>query len=252
MARKETKTLLTGGTGSLGQAIMQLKVIPNILSPRRGELDITEPQSIRKFITYHHVGAVVHCAALARMRVCENDPIGAINTNIIGTANVVKEVIRYETTNHTTIRFIHVSTDGVYESTRGNYSEKDPTIPYNMYGWTKLGAETSVHLLRNFCIIRTRFFNPKKIKFQNAATDIFTSSIPIDKLAGAIGKLLTSDFIGTINIGDTKLSEYVRYKTYVPSIKPCSRKDIIKHQNFQLAKDASMNIQLWRMLQMSL
>ena len=222
MARKEIRTLLTGGTGSLGQAIVQLKVIPNILSPRRGELDITEPQSIRKFITYHHVGAVVHCAALARMRVCENDPIGAINTN------------------------------GVYESTRGNYSEKDPTIPYNMYGWTKLGAETSVHLLRNFCIIRTRFFNPKKIKFQNAATDIFTSSIPIDKLAGAIGKLLTSDFIGTINIGDTKLSEYVRYKTYVPSIKPCSRKDIIKHQNFQLAKDASMNIQLWRMLQMSL
>ncbi len=50
------------------------------------------------------------------------------------------------------IRFVYISTDGVYVGTKGNYSEEDETAPYNIYGWTKLGGELVVRALPNFCV----------------------------------------------------------------------------------------------------
>ena len=44
---------------------------------------------------------------------------------------------------------------------------------YNYYGLTKLMGEFSVRTLSNFCIIRTRFFDPDNIPFAESANDIF-------------------------------------------------------------------------------
>jgi len=158
----------------------------------------------------------------------------------------VRSIITMEDQKEKKIRFIHISTDGVYSSKKGNYSEKSATIPYNNYGWSKLGAECAVRLLSNYAIIRTRFFDPDNIPFVNSAKDIFTSSIPLSELVKAIHLLLYSKFIGIINVGDVKMSEFDRYKEYKPSLKFCKRDDITKDLNFEIAKDASMNCDLWQ------
>ena len=243
-----TNILLTGGSGKLGTYITNSKLFNNIFNPSRDILDITKPTTIKQIFECKKSDAVIHCAALARMSICEGDPGRAINVNIVGTSNLVKQVIEAEKRHQKRIRFVHISTDGVYPSVRGKYSEKDKTIPYNIYGWTKLGAECVVRTLTNHCIIRTRFFDPNQIEFEKSATDIFTSSMPISNLVKAIKKVLMLDFVGTVNIGCPRLSDFDRYRKYKKTLKPCTREDIVKDLPFQIAKDASMNCSLWESL----
>ena len=137
--------LLTGASGTLGKKIISLNKAQKFLAPSKDILDITKPETIRKFLDDNKIDAVIHCAAMARMRECEENPTAAIETNIIGTCNIVTEIMRKEKKSGNQIRFAHISTDGVYPGTKGNYSEKSETIPYNTYGWTKLGAECAVN-----------------------------------------------------------------------------------------------------------
>ncbi len=248
---KYNNILLTGASGNLGKKIIQLNKANkfNLLAPPRAILDITKPETIKKFFDNNEFDAVIHCAAMARMKECHENPDRAIETNIIGTSNLVVEAIRKERKIKKNIRFVHMSTDGVYASTDGNYSETSPTIPYNTYGWTKLGAECAVRALKNHCIIRTNFFEPENIKFNESATNAYTSKVTVDYIAQAVLKMLNNDFIGTINIGKEKMPDYDNYKRYKPSLKPCKLKDIQKTVPFILPGDASMDISLWKKIE---
>jgi dTDP-4-dehydrorhamnose reductase len=240
--------LLTGGSGTLGRQIIETKIFENLLTPSREEVDLTKPESINKYLRNNNVDCVINSAALARMAACQETPIEAIMTNIIGTSNLVNSIIRMEERKQSTMRFIHISTDGVYSSINGNYSEKGPTIPYNRYGWSKLGAECSVNMLSNCVIVRTRFYNPDTIQFTDSADDIYTSSMPVNELIEAISYLVNSDYVGTINVGDVRMSEYDRYKKYKPLLKTCKRSDIEKKLNYAIASDASMDCGQWQRL----
>ena len=246
---KYNQILLTGGTGSLGKAIVKSGHFRDVLSPSREILDILKPETIEDFLNKHDIDVVIHCAALARLRECEESPAKSIETNIIGTSNLVKGIINKEDKAKKKIRIIHISTDGVYDGATGNYSEKSATIPCNKYGWTKLGAECAVNLLSDFCIIRTRFFDPSNIKFDKSAVDAYTSKITAPELAKAIKIMLESDFVGTINIGGKRISDYDAYKEYKPSIKPCKFEEILKETSFPMTKDASMDIGLWKKIE---
>ncbi|MFC1646015.1 SDR family oxidoreductase, partial [Candidatus Omnitrophota bacterium] len=226
---KNKKILLTGASGHLGKAILGLSRPFHFLYPGVDIFDITKPSLLERYFKQHKFDAIINCAALARMGECEKNPLKAVETNIIGTANLVMAVINMQDKLNTTIRFIHISTDGVYPGKTGNYAEKDRTIPYNIYGWTKLAAECAVNLLSDFCIIRTSFFDPKNIRFDCSATDLYSSKLPINYLAKAILTMLESCFIGTINIGGKRQSDYDKYKKFKPSLKRCKGVDILKN-----------------------
>ena len=243
---KYKNILLTGASGELGKAIATSYIFPSLLAPSREILDITKPSTIKKLLYNNDFDAVIHCAAMARMKECEENPAKAIETNIIGTSNLVNAVINKEMELGKKIRFVHMSTDGVYPGIDGNYSEKDKTMPYNTYGWTKLGAECAVNALSNFCIIRTSFFDPENIKFEDAATDAYSSKAPINYVVKAISKLLNSSFTGTINVGRERRSDYEHYMEFKPEIKKCNLADIKKTISFMMYKDASMNTGLWK------
>ena len=101
-------------------------------------------------------------------------------------------------------------------------------------------------MLENYVVIRTRFFDKANIKFKTAATDIYTSMIEVQNLAKEIKKISLNKFIGVINIGDKRKSDFENYKKFKPNIKPCKRKDILKNLSFKIAKDASMNLSLFK------
>ena len=68
--------------------------------------------------------------------------------------------------------------------------------------------------------------------------------IEVKDLAKEIKKISKKKFIGVINIGKRRKSDFENYRTFKPDIKPCKRKDILKTLKFKIAKDASMNLAL--------
>lgn len=240
--------LLTGASGKLGQAICQSGLFPNLLSPTHKEMDIIDHKTVDSFFEKYSIDTVIHAAALARMAECEKDPSRALKTNTLGTLNMVTAILEKEKKRQKNIRMIYISTDGVYAGKKGNYSEHDETIPYNMYGWTKLGGECAVRMLSNYCIIRTSFFDPTTIRFDTSAIDSYSSKMPLSKLVEAIAKLVQSNFIGVINIGDERKSDYERFKFFKKDLKPCTQKDILTSVSFPMAEDASLNCKLWEKL----
>lgn len=249
MSKQSNSILLTGSSGQLGQAIVSSGLFRGLLTPSRKELDIAKELSVLDYFEKNNFCAVIHAAALARMALCEKDPAQAINVNILGSINLVKAVLKKELTSQQKIYFMYISTDGVYPGTEGHYKETDPTVPYNKYGWTKLAGECAVHLLSQFCIVRTRFFVPKNLKFDSCATDSYTSSLPVADFVKALATLCKKRFMGIINIGGNRVSDFERMKSIKPNIRPCLIDDILKDTPFLLSRDASLDTALWRQIE---
>ena len=53
-------------------------------------MDITDKKSIEQYFNEHAIDSIIHCAAIARMTICHDNPKEAIKVNIIGTSNLVK------------------------------------------------------------------------------------------------------------------------------------------------------------------
>ena len=215
--KQPNKILLLGGTGKLGKEIIKSRLFDQIYFPSKKICNLLDKESIKIILDDFKPTHIINCAALARRRLCENQPKEAISINIIGTSQLVQSILEFSTKNKEP-RLLHISTDAVYHCGEGNYDELDPTIPICNYGWSKLAAECSVRLLNNFLIIRTRFFNPDDIPFKDAANDIITSSIPISKLVNYIHKLISVDYVGVLNIGDKSQSDFEKYKMHKPDI----------------------------------
>lgn len=148
MILSEQEILITGGTGSLGKALVkELKTNYSVKGIRifsRDELkqakmkqeliemgidknvafiigDVRDKDRIE--LATRGVSIIIHAAAMKRIEICELNPLEAINTNILGTENVLLAAIKNQVS-----KAILISTDkAVY--------------PINLYGITKAAAE---------------------------------------------------------------------------------------------------------------
>ena len=231
-----------GGTGTLGSQIIKSKIFLNLKYPTKNKLNILNKKKIEKYLVINNISLIIHCAALARVKKCELDKNKAKKINVIGTENIVNSIIKVKKNNKRDIKLVFISSDAVYSSVKGNYKETDRLSPYNVYGWTKLKGEKIVKKLKNFIIIRTRFFDKKKIPFKYSATNIYTSSLEVNKLIKFISKLINKNFQGIINVGGPKISDYKKYKKYKKNLLPCDKSKILNELNFKIATDASLNI----------
>ncbi|MDO8618053.1 MAG: sugar nucleotide-binding protein [Candidatus Uhrbacteria bacterium] len=234
--------LLTGGSGKLGTAIRQSGLFPNLSAPSHQELDITNEDAVMRYMETNEFEGVIHTAALVSIEKCEKNPIEGITVNLGGTSNLVRAVLR----KNPNLRFIHISTDQLYGGKGGNHKETDPLIPYQKYGWTKLGAECSVNLLPNACLVRTAFFVPDYIPFDESPDDMYSSKLPVAEVAKNIFFLYSSDITGPINIGSPRMSSYERFSKYKPSLKKISFRDV-KNQldDVPIGVDTSLDSSKW-------
>ena len=142
---KDKVILITGGTGSFGKKFTKIaldeKQPKKVIIFSRDELKQHEMSmhgfdhpSMRYFIgdvrdrerlvrAMHGVDIVVHAAALKQVPTCEYNPMEAIKTNIMGTANVVEAALDAGVK-----KVMTISTDKAVN-------------PVNLYGATKLAAE---------------------------------------------------------------------------------------------------------------
>tara|TARA_B100001175_G_scaffold240314_1_gene206653 strand:+ start:230 stop:970 length:741 start_codon:yes stop_codon:yes gene_type:complete len=232
----KNKILVLGGSGQLGSYLKTKRYFKGHCFPTKKTLDITKKSILKKYIEDNKINLILNCAAIARMRECEKNRKNAYNVNVKGCKNLVAVIKELPDKN---IKLVHISSDAVYPSIHGNYSEKSKLKPYNFYGKTKILSEKIIKKLNNFIIIRTRFFIKNNIKFNTAAIDSYTSSIEVNKLIKYIIILIKKNFKGTINVGGKRVSDYKLYKKY-KKIKICFHSDIQSKLDFKISKDASM------------
>jgi dTDP-4-dehydrorhamnose reductase len=134
------KILLTGRTGQIGSELLRLlPEIGEVVAPDRQELDLLNPDSIRRAVREIRPEFIVNAAAFTAVDAAETqEPCAhAINASAPG--------ILAEEAKKIGAAVIHYSTDYVFDgSKRTPYDEADSAAPINVYGKTKLAGEQAV------------------------------------------------------------------------------------------------------------
>jgi dTDP-4-dehydrorhamnose reductase len=146
--------LITGKNGQLGNELQVLaSSYPqyNFLYTDIAELDITDSKLVSDFFEEFKPVACINAAAYTAVDKAENEKEIVLKVN----AEAVK--ILAHSCNKYNARFIHVSTDYVFDGLATTpYKEDDQTNPVNYYGYTKLkGEEYALSENPSSIIIRT-------------------------------------------------------------------------------------------------
>ena len=151
--------LITGAKGQLGQEFRRLKDTfkGNIILTDLDEIDITSLDNINNYLRGIKLDYIVNCAAYTNVKNAEIEREKSLLINSFGVKNLVNFCEKKK------IKFIHISTDYVYNS-----KSIDPTVemsnikPINYYGFSKRQGEKHVEESKSESIvIRTSWLYSK-------------------------------------------------------------------------------------------
>ena len=194
------KILVTGGDGRFANELKKIKTNLNFVFLNKKKLDICNLNSIIRAIKKYKPKIVLHLAGLSRpMDIHEKDIFESINLNIIGTANLVAVCSKLK------IKIVYFSTSYIYPGIKGNYNEKDPLLPWNNYGWSKLGGECAVQMYENSLILRV-CMTQKPFVHKKAFANVKSNFIYHEDIAKILIKVLNKK--GVYNIGGRSQTIY--------------------------------------------
>lgn len=166
--------LITGGAGFIGSHVVRLfvtkypeykivnldaltyagnlenlKDIENADNYIFEKADITDAEHINKLFQQYKFDGVVHLAAESHVDRSITDPNAFINTNVMGTANLLNAARELWKDNFEGKLFYHISTDEVYGSlgATGFFLETTPYDPQSPYSASKASSD---HLVRAY------------------------------------------------------------------------------------------------------
>lgn len=158
--------LVTGSNGLLGQKITE-KILKeggvNLIATAKGEnrfpikegylyteMDILDPEAVKKVIEQHKPDAIIHTAAMTNVDTCEDQKELAYQLNVEAVQTLV---VLCEEHN---IQLVHLSTDFIFDGENGPYDELASPNPLSYYGETKLRAEEVIKNSKaKWAILRT-------------------------------------------------------------------------------------------------
>lgn len=160
------KILITGSNGLLGQKLVGqlLKNNSDFCATSQGDnrnpdcpesrfqsMDITNPVAVGKVIFDYRPTHIIHTAAMTNVDACELDPDACEEINLLGSLHV------FEAAQLVGAHFQLLSTDFVFDGSKGNYSESDPVGPLSTYARSKVRAEQLLLAddYQNWSIVRT-------------------------------------------------------------------------------------------------
>ncbi|MFH1721105.1 MAG: SDR family oxidoreductase, partial [Candidatus Altiarchaeota archaeon] len=165
--------LVTGASGLLGrQMLLQSRekykcvgvdVSPTDIPCDFFQLDISDKEKTLDLIKEISPSFVVHAAALTNVDYCETHPEEAKAINVEGTRNIALGCVGAGA------KMAYVSTDFVFEGSKGRYAEDDKVDPQGQYAKTKLLGELAVKEVGvEYVIARTSVlygWHPKNFNF---------------------------------------------------------------------------------------
>jgi dTDP-4-dehydrorhamnose reductase len=134
------KVLITGAGGQVGTALSaRLPVGVELTNVTRSELDIADPQQVRRVLMAVRPDAIINAAAYTAVDRAESEPERARAVNEIGPRNIAEVAAQIGA------RVIHISTDFVFDGESSKpYAPDATTRPLSVYGKTKLAGELAV------------------------------------------------------------------------------------------------------------
>jgi dTDP-4-dehydrorhamnose reductase len=144
------KLLVTGASGLLGiNLALEAMSAHEVIAVDRGKLantpfgifktDLLTPGAVDLALDSVQPDWVIHCAALADLEACEDDPSLAQRLNADLPAQLATACLQRN------ILIAHVSTDAVFDGQKdGPYTEADTPNPLGTYARTKLAGERGV------------------------------------------------------------------------------------------------------------
>jgi len=238
MTNSMKKLLITGANGYVAGSIIQQATGYEVFGIARsekpvvtgnmkyGQLDLLDAEQLTGLIQKIKPDAVIHCAAVASIDFCENNPAIAAQVNVGITQTIASACLL------TNAKMIFCSTDTVFNGKKGNYNETDLPDPVNVYAKTKAKAEELVldasplHVVARLALVtglpvlgRGNSFLPEliekltnNIKIQSPQNEIRTP-IDIITLGKALLELAGNEFSGIIHLaGNTKINRYEMVK----------------------------------------
>jgi dTDP-4-dehydrorhamnose reductase len=145
--------LITGSNGFIGSqiaeslSVQKFKLIcfskgidrlPKSLDVIYQDVDFVDQYHLREALNNYKPEVVIHCAAISKVDVCENDEGYCTKINILATETLVRF------SESCKAQFIYFSSDFVFDGSKKNISEMDIPNPISVYGKSKLIAEQIV------------------------------------------------------------------------------------------------------------
>ncbi|MBW1716297.1 MAG: UDP-4-amino-4,6-dideoxy-N-acetyl-beta-L-altrosamine transaminase [Deltaproteobacteria bacterium] len=223
MIEKKKNMLVTGVSGLLGNNLVHYfkdkyeilglynshpVTIKDIATEK---CDLSYPDNISRIVTEYRPEILIHCASLTDIDECEKDKDLAQKINVIATKRIVDEVIDKD------VRLVYISTDAVYDGSKGSYSEDDAINPQNFYGLSKYRGEREILRKEESLVLRTNIFgwniqNKKSLgewiieelkekQKISGFKDAFFSSIYTMELARVIDIAIKQSLDGVYNCG---------------------------------------------------
>lgn len=219
------RILVTGSSGMLGKDIVEIlskdvdcfvvgfsrTVNPYLSTDHQVIGDLTDLEFLSSSLDEIKPDVIIHCAAIVNVDECETNKrvAEALHRDVTGI------LARYKSGS---TRFIHISTDSVFDGQKGSYTEEDTPNPINYYAKTKRDGEIVVlENNHNAVVIRTNIYgyhlehgkslvewainNLKQGKSINGFTDVYFNPVYTKQLGEVIKDIIpTKYFKGILNV----------------------------------------------------
>lgn len=160
------KILITGSNGLLGQKLIDLlkgRSDYELIATARGtnrypdsdgfkyaSLDVTNEKEVQQIVELYKPDAIIHTAAMTNVDQCETERLGCDELNINAVQYLANACDAYN------VHLVHLSTDFIFNGTKGPLTEEEKPDPISYYGESKLKAEHIVQNMKsNWAILRT-------------------------------------------------------------------------------------------------
>ena len=145
------RVLVIGAAGLLGRALLQEWDSDQRFGASSRDADIRETEQVHRLLQQFRPECTVLTAAYTDVDGCEKNPVRAFQVNRDGAVNVARAVREVGS------RLIHISTDYVFDGSKGApYEPEDRISPINVYGQSKAEGEAGIReVMPESCIIRT-------------------------------------------------------------------------------------------------
>jgi dTDP-4-dehydrorhamnose reductase len=226
-----SKTLVLGGGGFLGSYISRMISSDSVIhlsgrSPttsnfRKFFLEIRQDnlEDLGTYILRNDFECIINCIANANIENCEQNPKSA------DFLNAVLPKYLAETTNKTGAKFVHFSTDAVFDGVKKFKVESDVARPQTAYGKSKLRGEDLVIAANSKALIpRVNFFGLSTRKTSlfnyfyyglrdnrrlNGYSNIYFTPLNVVDTVAAINQLIKLNHFGIVHVaGSERISKF--------------------------------------------
>lgn len=225
---KRKKILITGASSIIGEAVNRIissEIDADIILITNASNDTV----FRSWLRYYQISAlnkqstkaicleerpdvIINTIGLSDIEKCESNKRLAweLNTHIVENLTRISKIID--------AHFITISSEHIFDGSKGLYSEDDKPNPINYFGKSKHAAENICRTQWNrFTILRTTllygYSSFKKIDFVEkiknsvkngfffASSEIYTNPVYADDLASIVCKVIDKEKYGIYNVG---------------------------------------------------